>query len=397
MGVRVAEQSQVKMLYAIVGDYALLGSAATKPERLAQLANLKKEQSLGNAQWYSSLMQQVSPSSDVFVVINGSRAKSLDLPDPSLAQHVQDGLVVAISATAAGLSSQLYLGLDQASVQKLNAYSSAVKDAHLERYLPQDTVFALKLRIDPSQVVDELLDLDPTLRREYQTARKAAQEVIGRDLEKDSLRNLTGNLVAGLRLGDLQQVNQMLQRLARNENEVDATHQDPGAIQAFLWLQLKDANAWKTLVDKLLPVFSQASIQAKRTTARPLDTVQLIGHKIGFSTYLLQKENWPVRVLVWDAPCGQPTWFRIRRRRCPRRCLSPVARYFAEPTLAVSYLNVEKITQILSGLDQTILGGSMMQMAVGLIKNALQNLRELTSVIRVFPNGILYSNHLSIQ
>jgi hypothetical protein len=398
---RIGEQESARLHYAFVGSYVLLAWAPTEAKQLARLAGLTREQSLEAAGWYQALAAKAPKQSDLLLVINAAQPGQMGPDAKAVTQFMRDGLVLALAFDAAGFDTELYLGLESKTAARLNALTSAVVDAHLERYLPADTVMAFKARMDLGKGLEELFGLDPEFQREYQDAMQAARQATGSDLEQASVRNLTGNLAVGFSLGKADQINQLLSHFAEQPVDTPADKGPlPAAFQLYTWAQIRDAAAWAQVIDNLLPLATERSqLQVAKTQIGPLKVYQLAGGQLGTSLYLLQKDDL-IGGCLGEGCQTTAADLVAGKGKSLATAVSPGAkRLFDEPSLAVGYLNCGLVFEALSGLDANALGdgGMLAKMALDLALTAVRNLKELTGVIRFLPEGVALSSRLDIQ
>jgi hypothetical protein len=77
--------------------------------------------------------------------------------------------------------------------------------------------------------------------------------------------------------------------------------------------------------------------------------------------------------------------------------LSPEAgKLFAAESLLVGYLNFGQVLDAVSALDASAMGegGMMVKMILDMAIGVVKNLRELTTVVRILPDGMAIAGHL---
>ncbi len=397
---RLGDQTSPRLLYAFVGDYVLLASPETAPDQLARLANLDKAQSLEGAGWFQNLEGKTEGKPDVLVVINGTKPQISVPALQAVSQYVSDGLVLAFNIDSSGIDTRVFIGLDQKSAEKFN-FTGGVQDAHLERYLPDDTVLAFKARVNLGRVLDELLGMDPMFKKDYDQALTAARRSANADPEKGALRNLTGNLVIGLSLGKADQINRLFSRLSKPLPESPpGAGDEPAAFELFFWAQIQDAAAWTQVIEKFLPlVIEESDMQVTKSDVEPLKVIRFSGGDLNYSAFMLQKDDLVGGCLGPNCVNRAAALVAGKHKALPG-ALSPGAkRLFDEPSLAVGYLNFALVHDELMGLDAAIFGegGMLVKMIMGLALTAVKNLKETTGVVRFSPDGVSLSGRIDIQ
>ncbi len=403
---RLGEQTSPRLRYAFVGNYVIMASPETDPGQLARLANLKKEQSLEGSGWFANLKGKTAGKPDVLVVVNGTRPEvfGLEVFEPEVqvvSQHVRDGLVLAFSIDSGGIDTRVFLGLDEKSADELNAFTGGVADAHLERYLPDDTVLAFKARVDVGRLLDGLLGMDLRFKDDYDQAMAAARRSAGADLEKGTLRNLTGNLVIGLSLGKADQINRLFSRLSPPPSEAPPEAGDaPAAFQLFYWAQIQDAAAWVQVLENILPLATEKSgLTVAKSDVEPLEVIRLSGEELEYPVFLLQKDDLVGGCLGPDCASKAAALVAGKHKALPAALSPGTKRMFDEPSLAVGYVNCALVFDALSGLDAASFGdgGMLVKMILGLALTAVKNLKEITGVVRFSPGGVSLSSRIEIQ
>lgn len=398
---KVGDQLIPQLHYAFAGKYVLMAWAQTKPADLVRMIKLTKEQSLEGAGWYQGLVEKALAKPDLLLVVNANSPVVKGPQAQVFKQYVRQGLVWAFSFDTTGLETRAFVGLADETAKKLAGLSSGVTDTHLERYLPADTVLAYKVRVNVGRLLDEVFDLDPDFKVEFDQAMQAGAKATGSDLERDSVRNLTGNFVFGLSLGSADQINALFSRMAEAPAEMPADNAGlPPAFKVFYWAQVRDAAAWVQVVENLLPMATERSgLQVDKSTAGQLSLLKLSGQELGTSVYLLQKED-----LIGGCMgpgCEQTAAELVAgKHKALTTSLSPGAkRLFDEPSAMVGYLNCGLLVEAISGLDANALGegGMFAKMVLDLALTAVKNLRELTGFVRFTPEGAELSGRLEIR
>lgn len=397
---QVGDQAMDQLHYAFAGKYVLMAWAQTQPAELARMVNLKKEHSLEGAGWYKSLAGKAPAQPDILMVVNASSPAMKGPQAEAIRQYVREGFVWAFSFDTTGIESGVFVGLDKETADKLTSFSTGVTDAHLERYLPDDTVLAYKVRANVSRLMDEVFSLDPEFKAEFDEAMRAATEATGSDLEKSSVRNLTGNLVVGLSLGSADEINKLFRQLAEAPAEQPAAEGMPPAFQLYYWAQVQDAAAWVQAVENLLPMATDRSgVQVDKSKVGQLSVYRLTGKELGTSLFLLQKDDLIGGCL--GPGCEQKAAALVAgQHKALPASLSPGAkRLFDEPSAMVAYLNCGLVVEAISGLDANALGdgGMFAKMVLDLALTAVKNLQELTGFVRFTPEGVELSGRLEIR
>ncbi len=398
---KVGDQQIPQLHYAFAGRYVLMAWAQTQPAQLAKMIKLTKQQSLEGAGWYTDLTGKAPAKPDLLLVANANSPVVSGPQAQVFQQYVREGLVWTFSFDTTGFETRVFVGLADETAKKLAGLSDGVKDTHLERYLPADTVLAYKVRVNVGRLLDEIFDLDPEFKAEFDQAMQAGAKATNSDLEKNSVRNLTGNFVFGLSLGSSDQINALFSRIAEAPDGMPADGSGlPPAFKVFYWAQVRDAAAWVQVIENLLPMATERSgLQVDKSKAGQLSLLKLSGGELGTSVYLLQKED-----LIGG--CMGPGCEQVAadlvagKHKALTSSLSPGAkRLFDEPSAMVGFLNCGLVVEAISGLDANALGdgGMVAKMVLDLALTAVKNLRELTGFVRFTPEGAELSGRLEIR
>ncbi|HSA23107.1 MAG TPA: hypothetical protein P5076_16740, partial [Myxococcota bacterium] len=302
----------------------------------------------------------------------------------------------------AGLDAQVFLGLEPASAKRFSDWTEGVQDVHLERYLPADSVFALKARVNIERVLQTAFSMEPGFKAEYDQALQEADKALGAGVEGKTVKNLTGNFALGVRFGQADQVNQLIDQLRRMGERVEAQPDAPitQALQVFYWAQIRDASAWAQLVEKVLPLLTgEAKLTVDRQSQGSLTTIRLAGGELRYDVFLLHGKDVVGGCL--GTGCAELAAQLVDGKAdgLPSKVSQSARALLEEPSLAVGFLGFERVLAVLKGLDADVFGegGMLAKMAVDLATTAVQNLRELTAVVRFLPEGVHFAGHLEIQ
>lgn len=401
ISVKLGEQNSPRLHYAFAGEFVLLAGPETPAKSLASLIKLEKEQSLEGAAWYNKLQGRTPAKPDMLLVLNAKKPELFGPEAQIVTQHIRQGLVLALSLDATGLETQVFLGLEAKTAEKINGFVGGVEDAHLERYLPEDTVMAFKGRLNVGRVLDELFGMDPGFKAEFDSTMQAAQKATGADVEKGSVRNLTGNFVAGLSLGGADQINKLMGRIAKLQAEQPTGEPEmQEAFQLFYWAQIRDAAAWVQVMENVLPLASkETQVQVEHSQQGPLKVVRIQGPEMGTALFLLQKEDLIGGCLGTDCQKRAAELVSGKAKALPASLSPGTKRLFDEPSMATGYLNCGLVFKALSGLDASAFGdgGMLVKMMLDMGLTAIKNLKEVTGVLRILPEGIALSGRLEIQ
>ena len=380
-----------RLHYTVAGRFALLTAGGNDPKVLVRAASLKDAETIEAAPWFSGLLAKSSKDADLLVVLNGPKAaERLPLVPQSLIGHLKDGLSLSISLSPTGIGLRLFLGIDAETGAKLSGLQEGVADAHLENRLPEDTVLALKGRVNAGRLLDLVLSLDPATRTRYEAEMNQAKQALGMDIQAGTLGNLAGSGVLGISLG---RVENLRQAFSSGLEEDAAT-----AIRLLLWIQLKDGPAFAQVLQKALALGPFQRLSPTQSTAGSLQVVQLRTPK-NVELRLLSAGD--LLGLCLGSDCEQAA-SQLAAGGKPSLAdrLSPEAkRLFDSPSILTGILRFETIAQAVAGLDAGALGdgGLMVKMVLDLVATALRNIRELTGAIQFLPEGVALEGRLHIQ
>ncbi len=402
ISVKLAQTTSPALIYTFSGDYVLIAGAKTPPETLARLVQLKKEQRLDTAKWFQDVTAKAGKQPDMLMVINAAQAKALDSTLPNVASWIDKGLAWSVTIQPSSVESRIFIGLSADTAKKMMGFTEGIKNAHLEQYLPADTVVALKLRANAGKLLDEAFGLDPNFKNEFDNAVQSAKKATGRDLEKDSIRNLTGNLAIGVSLGTSDQINNLLRTLSRGSGNIpaEAPEDIANAVQFFYWAQVKDASSWMQMIQNVLSMTEDSDLKASKTSDKGMTIYRLENKTAGEGLmFLLQKDD------IIGGCFGKSCIDRAKgllagKEKSLSATLSGgTKRLFDQPSLAVGYLNWKQILDTVNGLDASSMGdgGMATKMVLDLAMTAVKNLKELTGVIHFSQSGAEISGRLELQ
>jgi hypothetical protein len=390
IGTKLGTKTVPRLHYILTGGYALLSGSSDDPGRLAAAAAQKPEQSMAKAQWYSDLTGRVTKDADLMVMVNGRAAYPiLKQPEPEAAEILKEGFVWAFSIASVGLSGEAFLGLDQEASKILDGFSANVKDAHLERYLPADTVWALKIRANTRKVIELLWQNDPGAKQEFEQALAQAKEQLGVDLRAGTIDNLSGNAVVAFSLGKPEQISRAIASKGRG-----------GMGEAFgmnFWIQLKDGATFTKLLEQALDTAGDR-LPATRTKAGPVSVIAFPEHD-GIQANVLYHQNLLGLCLGKGCPETAGKLVGGKGPAFPSTLSAEARKLFESETLLVGTLKFGQLLDALSGLDASSMGegGMMVKVVLDMVIGAVKNLREATAVVKSVPGGVAFKGHLRIQ
>ncbi len=398
---KVGQQITPRLHYALVGDYALLTWGKSDPKLLARMAGLEREQSLAGAAWYKELTGKPSGQPDVLLVANAPGPEVLGARGKMIAEHVEHGLIWTFAFDPGGIDTQVYLGLAPETATRMQALTAGVNDAHLERYLPADTLLALKLRANVDRLLEEAFGLQPDMRQQFDQAMQTAQRSVGADVEQGTVRNLTGNLVLGLSLGKPDQINHLLRQMADTPADVPpATGGWQAAFNLFGWTQVRDAAAWIQIIQNTLGLAAeQSGVEVDERTVGKLRVFALTGPDAESTFYLLHHDDLVGGCLGRGCADKAAALVAGEAATLPGKASPASKRLFEEDSFAVGYLSWARVVEALNALDASALGegGMLAKMVLNLALTVVRNLEELTAVVRFVPGGVTLSSRLEIQ
>lgn len=388
VGTRIGDRTVPRLWYTFVDGHALMTGGGA--ELLQACAALKPDQSLSKAGWFSKLSGKVSKDADVLLLVNGPKAEAiLRDKDPELAGNLKEGFSLAFNLAPEGLSLDSFLGLNAELAKEVGGFTAGVADAHLEKLLPADTFAALKLRVNTNKLLELVFEKDPQAKAEFDQAFALAKEAVGSDVQGGTVQNLSGNAVMGLSLGKPDQINRMI--ASQGEGNIGS------AFRLLIWVQLKDGAAWAGIIDQ---AFSTAGDQlpATRSKAGQLQVLTFPGqHGLKFHAFYHQNL---VGMCVGDQ-CTQVAADMIEKKSpaLPSKLSTEANKLFAADSLLVGYLNFGQVLDAVSALDASAMGegGMMVKMILDMAIGVVKNLRELTTVVRILPDGLAIAGHLHIQ
>lgn len=399
---KLGQSTSPVLMYAFSGDYVVIAGAKTTADTLVKLIQLKKENSLKSAKWYQEITTRTGKQPDMLMVINGAQAKAMNSKLPGIAEWIDKGLAWSVSIQASSLESRIFIGLSPQTAKKMVGFTEGVKDTHLERYLPDDTVVALKLRADAGKLLDEAFGLDPNFKQEFDEAVRSAKQATGGDLENGSIRNLTGNLALGVSLGSSDQINQLLRTLSKGLAEAPETPQDfEKALQFFYWAQVKDASAWMQVMENILTMTGEKSgLKVSKSNNAGITIFRIeSGEAKNGAMFLLQKDDIVGGCFGKDCVDKAKGLLTGKGKPLVGVLSAGTRRLFDQPSLAVGYLNWTQILEAINGLDASSMGdgGMATKMILDLAMTAVKNLKELTGVVHFSQSGVEISGRLELQ
>jgi hypothetical protein len=390
IGTKLGADTAPQLYYVLTGGYVVLSGANQEPKLVAETAAMKPEQSMAKAKWFTNLTSKVSRDADLLLLVNGKSAHEvLKQPEPEAAEFLKSGLVIAFSMASAGLTGEAFWGLDQEALGKLKEISADVPDAHLERYLPGDTLIALKVRANAQKLLELMLKTDPGAKAELDQALAQAKEKLGVDLRAGTVDNLSGNAVWGFSLGKPEHVSRAI------ASKGQAKMGDAFGVDC--WVQLKDGAAFSKLLKKALDAAGDR-LPATRKKLGELSVLAFPEHNGVQANVLHQKD---LLGLCLGAGCAEEAASLLTGKGSafPAQLSKEARKLFDEESLVVGTLKFGQLLDVLSGLDAASLGegGMMVKMVLDMVIGAVKNLRELTAVIRAVPGGVVFKGHLRIQ
>jgi hypothetical protein len=392
----LSDRNSPRLHYAFAGSFVLIAQGDSDPAWVARVARQKPADSLAQAAWFRSLRAQAPARSDLLLVVNAARAEAMLGQAKELG--LGEGLVLSFGLSPAGLDAQVFLGLEPEAARRWSALSEGVQDAHLERLLPADSVFGFKLRLNIEALLGLASSYQPGFKAELEQAMREGQQALGQDVEKGSLRNLTGNFALGLRFGQPNQVNHLIRRLSRPAEAQEAAL--PQAFQLFYWAQIRDAAAWAQLLEALLPLLTErAGLAVDKQAAGALTSYRLSGGEIRYDMFLLSGQDVVGGCLGQGCAEEAAALAAGKAPALPGQVSRAARELLDAPSLAVGTLNFERVLAVLTGLDAAAFGegGMLAKMALDLALTAVRNLKEFTAVLRFLPAGFLMAGHLEIQ
>jgi hypothetical protein len=388
VGTRIGDRTVPRLHYTFIEGYVLMTAASAAV--LQECATQKADQSLARAGWFAKLSGKVSKGADVMLLVNGPKAEALMKErDPELASNLKEGFALAFDLAPDGLSLDSFLGLDAESAKKIGGFTTGVADAHLEKLLPDDTFAALKLRINTDKLLELVFEQDPQAKAEYDQVLALAKEAVGQDVQPGTVKNLSGNAVMGLSLGKPEQINRMI--AGQGEGDIG------NAFRLLIWVQLKDGAAWAQIIDKALSTAGE-QLPATRSKAGRLQILTFPGqHGVQFHVFYDQNL---VGMCAGDQ-CTQVAAGMLEKKSpaLPSKLSAEAGKLFAAESLLVGYLNFGQVLDAVSALDASAMGegGMMVKMILDMAVGVVKNLRELTTVVRILPDGMAFAGHLHIQ
>ena len=390
VGARIGDRTVPRLQYAFKDGYVLMTAAGAGAGMLQACATRKADQSLARAGWFTKMSGKVSRNADVMLLVNGPKAQALlQEKDPELAANLKEGFALAFDVAPDGLSLESFLGLDPEAAKKVGGFTTGVADAHLEKLLPDDTFAALKLRINTDKLLELVFEQDPQAKAEYDQVFALAKEAVGKDVQPGTVQNLSGNAVMGLSLGKPEQINRMI--ASQGEGDIGS------AFRLLVWVQLKDAAAWAQIIDQTLETAGE-QLPATRSKAGRLQVLTFPAkHGVEFHIFYDQKL---VGMCAGDQ-CTQVAAGMLEKKNpaLPSKLSPEAGKLFAAESLLVGYLNFGQVLDAVSALDASAMGegGMMVKMILDMAVGVVKNLRELTAVVRILPDGMAFAGHLHIQ
>jgi len=390
IGTRIGDRTVPRLQYAFKDGYVLMTAADTGTAVLQTCAVQKPDQSLARAGWFTRLSGKVAKDADLMLLVNGPKAEALlREKDPELAANLKEGFIVAFDLAPNGLSLDSFLGLDAESGKKISGFSAGVADAHLEKLLPDDTFAALKLRINSDKLLELVFEQDPQAKAEFDQLFAQANESVGKDVQTGTVKNLSGNAVVGLSLGKPEQIN----RLVANQGEGDVS----SAFRLLVWVQLKDGAAWAQIIDQALSTAGE-QLPATRSKSGRLQILTFPAQH-GMQFHIFYDQDL-VGMCAGDQ-CTQVAAGMLEKKSpaLPSKLSAEAGKLFAAESLLVGYLNFGQVLDAVSALDASAMGegGMMVKMILDMAVGVVKNLRELTTVVRILPDGLAFAGHLHIQ
>ncbi len=401
ISMKIGQSTRQVLMYTFSGDYVLIAGAKSSPGDLVELVQLKREQRLDTAGWYKDITSQTGKQPDMLLVVNGEKTKTMNMKIPAISKWIDKGLAWSVSIQPTSIETRVFVGLSSETAQKMMGFTEGINDAHLERYLPDDTVVALKLRADAGKLLDEAFGLDPNFKNEFDDAVQTAKKATGGDLEKESIRNLTGNLAMGLSLRSSDQINNLLRFLSQGQAEAPATPKKfENAIQFFYWAQVRDAVAWMKMLEKILSLTGESGLHVVKSTKQGTTVYRIeSANTLDGTMFLLQKGD-IIGGCFGENCLDHANLLLSGKARSLANIFSPGTKsLFERPSLAIGYLNWAQILHTVNGLDASAMGEGEMaaKMALDLAMAAVKNLKELTGSVHFSKEGIQISGRLELQ
>jgi hypothetical protein len=392
LSAKVGERSVARLHYAIAGKFALLCGPTGSPELLAACAGQDKAKSLAGAEWYSRLSGKVERSADFQLFANGPAiSKVLAQKKPELAAAMGQGAAITFSLGPNGLSFDCFLGLVKTSAEKLMALTGSIKDSHLERRLPKETILAFKVRADVNKALEMIFAAKPALRDDYQKGLELATRMLKVEVRKATIENMTGNAVLGISVSGADEINKLIASKTRSGGDINA------AFQTFFWVELKDGAGYKSLIDEVITK-AEERFPGKRTKEGPLDVITLPTEK-GVEVHLLYSGNLAGMCLGLGCPKVAANMITGQGGNLSTGLSADSKKLFGQPSLLACAFDFGRVTDLLSKLDAAVLGksGMMVKMVLDMVLSAVKSLDLLTAVVLPVPDGVLFQAHLKIK
>jgi hypothetical protein len=139
-------------------------------------------------------------------------------------------------------------------------------------------------------------------------------------------------------------------------------------------------------------------LPATRSKAGPLQVVTFPGEQ-GMQFHAFYHQDL-VGACVGDQ-CTQVAAGMLEKKNpaLPSKLSTEAGKLFAAESLLVGYLNFGQVLDAISALDASAMGegGMMVKMILDMAVGVVKNLRELTTVVRILPDGMAFAGHLHIQ
>ena len=387
-------QGGERVQYLIHGGYALVTGPFGDGSALSRLAKLPAEQSVQKATWFTELSKRAPKTADVLLLFDGARmSQLLGLVASAPLTLTKEGGFIGLSLSPTGIILDSFLGSEKAKAQKNFELTSTVPAAQLERYLPGDTMLAFKLRLNPVKLLEIVFASQPEVKVSYQKAMDQAKAIVGGDIEKATLQNFTGNAVMGLGLTNLAQPISQLMKKAQSPKFDDA-------LRAHLWLQVKDGKALTKVVEQALTA-SKPNTPLRKSTVGSLSVLQFDSPE-GVRVNLL----WPLKQndllgVCLGATCVEDAQGRFEEKKpdLSKQMSAEARKLFDEAGLLLGYLHVGRIVEKLEKLDAAAFGegGMMVKLILDAAIGPLKNLKELTTLVRLQPDGMVLQGDLRFQ
>jgi hypothetical protein len=247
----------------------------------------------------------------------------------------------------------------------------------------------LKLRVNTNKLLELVFEKDPQAKAELDQVFAQAKEAVGSDVQAGTIQNLSGNAVVGLSLGKPDQINRMIAN--QGEGNIGS------AFRLLTWVQLKDGAAWAGIMDQALSTAGD-QLPATRSKAGRLQVLTFPGQQ-GLQFHVFYHQNL-VGMCVGEE-CTQVAAEMIDKKgpALPSKLSTEAGKLFAADSLLVGYLNFGQVLDAVSALDASAMGegGMMVKMILDMAIGVVKNLRELTTVVRILPDGLAFAGHLHIQ